>query len=457
MSNRRLVILLSAAVIMALVTVILYSGRDVPRSEFRKGSYLIQGLDPQRVGSIVIKKGSDTVTLARDGDEFVVSERRNYPALLKKINSLIVDVLKTRCADKVTDDPENHAGLGVDEGGEDGITLTFLDADGKALIGLVRGKSSEGGSGVYARLLGDDAVYRTDGYFYINASPTDFMERTLIKVSRDDIKQVVVSAGKQSYTIARNDEDDIALQGIPKGKQAKQTEVEDVFTELVSLELTDVSPADALDLTWDAKYSCELKSGLVYHVQLAQDGDKNYVKLSAKGPGVTSVQITRTEAEEELKKKESILLAAETAKKFTPQHAAWVYEISSRSAEKMRKKLDELVEDIPTAEVPDEIAASHILIAYKGAERSDATRTKDEARKLADEVRGKAMSEGADFAALAEEYSDGPSKTKGGDLGAFKKGKMAPAFEEAAFALDVDAISDVVETPFGFHIIKRTK
>ena len=63
----------------------------------------------------------------------------------------------------------------------------------------------------------------------------------------------------------------------------------------------------------------------------------------------------------------------------------------------------------------------------------------------------------ADFAALAKQYSDDPGGKNGGDLGTFKKGAMTPAFEDAAFKLKVGEISGVVETSFGFHIIKRTK
>jgi parvulin-like peptidyl-prolyl isomerase len=62
-----------------------------------------------------------------------------------------------------------------------------------------------------------------------------------------------------------------------------------------------------------------------------------------------------------------------------------------------------------------------------------------------------------DFAEMAKEHSDGPSSTKGGDLGKFKFEVMAKPFSEAAFALGIDEVSEVVETGFGFHVIKRTE
>ena len=64
------------------------------------------------------------------------------------------------------------------------------------------------------------------------------------------------------------------------------------------------------------------------------------------------------------------------------------------------------------------------------------------------------LNEGADFAELAKEFSDGPSATNGGNLGFFGKGMMVKPFEEAAFALMPGEISEVIETQFGYHIIK---
>jgi len=103
----------------------------------------------------------------------------------------------------------------------------------------------------------------------------------------------------------------------------------------------------------------------------------------------------------------------------------------------------------------ESVRASHILLMYKGSSRSTASRSKEEA---AQQIQGlKAQIDGgANFAQLAQQHSDCPSKSKGGDLGSFGKGQMVPEFETTAFALPVGGTSGVIETQFGYHIIQRT-
>ena len=113
----------------------------------------------------------------------------------------------------------------------------------------------------------------------------------------------------------------------------------------------------------------------------------------------------------------------------------------------------------PTAP-PEQIAAQHILVAWKGAQNAPASikRTKAEAKKRAEEAAAKAKEKGADFSALVAEYTDDEgTKGRQGSLGKFAKSKMTPAFADAAFALGVDQVSDPVETPFGYHVIKRNQ
>lgn len=101
-------------------------------------------------------------------------------------------------------------------------------------------------------------------------------------------------------------------------------------------------------------------------------------------------------------------------------------------------------------ERPETVSASHILI---GTEPTDTEEAKAAKLKEAEDVREKLIA-GGDFATLASEHSTCPSKAQGGNLGRFPRGRMVPEFEEAAFTQEVGAIGDIVETQFGYHVIK---
>ena len=109
-------------------------------------------------------------------------------------------------------------------------------------------------------------------------------------------------------------------------------------------------------------------------------------------------------------------------------------------------------------ELPPKASARHVLVMYSGSMRApeNITRTKEEAQARIQECLARCQ-KGEKFEELAQEYSDCPSSQRGGDLGEFPKGDMAPEFDEAAFACEVGKVTDVVETPFGYHIIYRYK
>jgi len=103
-------------------------------------------------------------------------------------------------------------------------------------------------------------------------------------------------------------------------------------------------------------------------------------------------------------------------------------------------------------------AASHILIAYQGALRAaeTVTRTREEAEEKARQLLTRLSQEPQLFESVAEMESDGPSANNGGNLGIWNKGAMTPAFDKAVEGLAVGEITpDPVETPFGFHLIRR--
>lgn len=103
-------------------------------------------------------------------------------------------------------------------------------------------------------------------------------------------------------------------------------------------------------------------------------------------------------------------------------------------------------------EKPESVSASHILISVE-----EGASDEDKAAKRAEleAIRAKIV-EGADFAEMAGEHSSCPSKAQGGSLGEFTRGRMVPEFEQAAFSQEIGAVGDIVETQFGYHLIKVT-
>lgn len=101
---------------------------------------------------------------------------------------------------------------------------------------------------------------------------------------------------------------------------------------------------------------------------------------------------------------------------------------------------------------PEEVRASHILIKVDPqADESQRTKARQEIEKIQERLK-----KGEDFAALARKHSECPSSVKGGDLNYFRRGQMVKPFEDTAFALETSEVSGIVETRFGYHLIKVT-
>lgn len=356
-STRNLLILVVVAVVMVAVTVALYSGPKRGPGGFEAGAPLMQGLAPEKVQTIALTQGATTVTLKRKDKGFVIAERDGYPAAPGKVNELLLACMDVRCRSKVTDAKSNHSDLGVVEGGADALSIVFKDAADKTLTGMVRGKTGESG-GPYVRLIDKDTVYVAENNIYVTVAPAWFTDKKLIDVKSEDIRRVDVEAGGGKYVITRDEKGAVALTPIPAGKRVKESVRDTVLNALGGFEFTDVSSAATTPLDWDATYTCQLASELVYTVKLAKKDNKHYAKVSAASSNTGSVKITRSEGDEELKKKEALLQGVEKARDFTPRHAPWVYEVPSWTAEKLRHPLADLVEDIPKETPPAQTDAA---------------------------------------------------------------------------------------------------
>ena len=101
------------------------------------------------------------------------------------------------------------------------------------------------------------------------------------------------------------------------------------------------------------------------------------------------------------------------------------------------------------------ISASHILVMHRESQNSRSELTLEEAKKQIDNIYNDIKSGSVKFSDAAVQHSNCPSGKSGGSLGEFTKGMMVKAFEDVAFSLDIEQISEPFESEFGFHIVKR--
>jgi hypothetical protein len=354
MSDKKLVILGIVAVIMVAWAVVQSrvsdrrgTGPDVP-------VYLIYGLDPADIDSIVFGSGESTVTLKRQGRSFVVVNNDNYPAEISEINDLLSKCLEIQTEQFITDDAANYEDLEVTEEKARSV-VKFLKPDSSLLVGFAIGKDKELGQGAYIRLLPDDKVYVAQNTPWVRTGAMDYIEQELISAKREDIESVTVGSANGEYTLkAEGDGDEIVLADIPAGKKLKDSDSDSVFTALTNLRCDDVKKRSS-DLTFDRQYVCILKDSTVYTIKVAQKDDKTYISCKADFTDKTPVlKGDEEESEEELKKKEAKLLARDKAKEFTAKHGPWVYDIADWKAKNLTKELSDLIEDEQEPEETDQ-------------------------------------------------------------------------------------------------------
>ncbi|MBN1804004.1 MAG: DUF4340 domain-containing protein [Sedimentisphaerales bacterium] len=345
MSDKKLTILGIVAVLTVIWAAAQSHISNRPSTAMEGPSYLIQGLDPADIDSIVLGSKEGTVTLKRQQGNFAVVEKDNYSAKASEINNLITKSLEIQTSQFVTDNPANHKDLGVTEE-EANASIKFFKADSSLLTGIIAGKSKELGEGTYVRPASSNAVYVAATMPWIADTAMNYIEQELISVKRDDIVSVTVSSPEEQYTLkSTEDGKDVVLENIPAGKIFKDSDGDSVFTALTSLRCDDVMRNPG-DLKFEREYVCRLKDSTIYALKTAQKDDKTYITCEADYTDKTPVTKDSTvESEEELKKKEAKLLAQEGAITFTAKHKGWVYEIAEWKAKNLTKKLSELLEE----------------------------------------------------------------------------------------------------------------
>jgi len=248
----------------------------------------------------------------------------------------------------------------------------------------------------------------------------------------------VVAKGK-GFEVKRNELDDLyvsycaraAAQGQPVPDEARTSLRSNLLQHII---LSKILTAKATD---DDRAKTKQKIEIGIAQARTNAGSEEAFEMRIKASGMSLEQIRSNEFNDALP---TTVLIRETTKGV---------EVSDDAA---KKYYDENPDKF---ERPEEVKAAHILISTQDpiTKQPLPADKKKEKEALAKQVREKAMA-GEDFGKLAKQYSDDPgSKDNGGEY-TFPRGQMVPAFEAAAFSLKTNQISDLVETQYGYHIIK---
>ncbi len=280
-----------------------------------------------------------------------------------------------------------------------------------------------------------------------------------VRASADKIfKQVTTGTGNlrtvgqdmsSTLGVSYFDDQTVFVSSLPKGlEQLANRKVTDGPIKVESSTQTAMQAEDGSTQIRDIKgiYIAQLLSGKTPGENVLTNPTDAFDALKAASPSDTTVE-----------HKQGVVLSTLPQYLQTPFSTMQIGGIQTVTIDATQSAVAYLVGRV---EGTAEMTASHILVQYKGASLADAgvTRTKTEALTRIREIKKNLdAASGKNFEELARKDSDGPSKNKAGSLGVVKAGTISAEFDAAAFKLAQGQISDVVETPYGFHIIRADK
>jgi uncharacterized protein DUF4340 len=317
MSRQRLVALVVIA-LLALGGASYLAGRRNSSADTH-GALLFPTLAAQlnSVTDVTVLKGSSTpaVSVHRQGEQWTVAERGNYPADVVKLRGLLLSLTDAKIIEEKTSNPASYPVIGVEdplkpEAASAEVTLT--SADGKHAV--IVGKSAPEGS--YVRRAGEEKSYTVAPAISVDAEPRFWLDTKLLDLKSADIQKVDVKfAGGPSYLIHRPavpaapaaaatpppapapaappTPADFVLDGTPAGRKAAEpSTLAPSPTAYGNLSIDDVAQADGIDFSKGSVVTVTLNNGNVVTLNGAVVGDKHWIKIAATQDAALSAKAT---------------------------------------------------------------------------------------------------------------------------------------------------------------------
>jgi hypothetical protein len=335
MHARSLILLASAtAALVAIAIVVLASGdRGVSRAAPDQSAFPALAARLGDVASVTVSRDGTTMTLIRDGDNWLVAEKGNYPANAAKISQIVRAMADLTLVEPKTQNPDLYPRLEVEDPGNGKSTLVAVkDKSGGDLAQAIVGKRrydrlGAGNDGVYLRKAGEAQSWLARGTLDPSGDAANWLDRQIIDISEKKIAKVTLTqADGSKLVISRSaPEAKFAVEDAPADAKFKgETATSGPATALETLDLDDVKPAGELPVPDKNVVTASFTTfdGLTVDLRLMERDKADWIAISAAGSGP----------------------AEANAKKIEDKVSHWTYAIPAYKANLLKTKLADLIE-----------------------------------------------------------------------------------------------------------------
>jgi hypothetical protein len=374
MTSRRLLILAIVAIV-AIGAGVWLAGREGSTGSSAGSGALYPELKAQlnSVSAVNLYKAGDArvVELKKQGDDWTVSERDNYPADDSKVRKLLVEIADAKIYEQKTSNPDAYATLGVEDTKDKNATSVRFELVGAPKpVNLIVGKQGVGARSNYVRRAGEPQSWLVNATIDTSATPEAWLRKDIIDVAADRMQSATVQTkDAKPYTVAKATRADanFSVDGLPKGKSlSAPTAANSVASALASLSLSDVRAASAFQSTPPAAHATfKTFDGLIVEADGWVQDNKHYVALRPSFDAAQAEHFKVAPAPEEKKAEEkkpdekkgeapaaskpeeppkpAAPNVQEDAKKAAAKLTGWVYEIPDYKYEALFKPVEQLV------------------------------------------------------------------------------------------------------------------
>ena len=335
MHARSLILLASAtAALVAIAIVVLASGdRGLSRAAPGQSAFPALAARLGDVASVTVSRDGTTMTLVRDGDNWLVAEKGNYPANAAKISQIVRAMADLTLVEPKTQNPDLYPRLEIEDPGNGKSTLVAVkDKSGGNLAQAIVGKRrydrlGAGNDGVYLRKPGEAQSWLARGTLDPSGDAASWLDRQIIDISEKKIaKATLTQADGSKLVISRSaPEAKFAVEDAPADAKFKgETATSGPATALETLDLDDVKPAGELPVPDKNVVTASFTTfdGLTVDLRLMERDKTDWIAISAAGSGS----------------------AEANAKKIEDRVSHWTYAIPAYKANLLKTKLADLIE-----------------------------------------------------------------------------------------------------------------